>query len=328
MEPETTEIKIIGFLKACKKTYLSGESMANSIGVSRTAVWKHIKSLREAGYPIEGTAKMGYRLLKSAKPFNAFEIALALKKQKNKTIGRKIHFLTSLDSTNTKALELAKNGAPEGTVVISDSQGKGRGRLGRRWVSPSGKNLYTSIILRPPVPPEKAQTLTLLSAVAAAETIEAFIPQKPHLKWPNDILIEGKKVCGILTEMSSETDRINHVVVGIGVNINMDMKKTPSEIKGIATSVAQQRGSRVSRADFAALLYSNFEKWYKKFIKEGPPPVFEAWRGYFQGEGKPIKVKGFSKSITGICLGIDNEGALIVREKTGNIERVVSGDVE
>ncbi|MBI5599908.1 MAG: biotin--[acetyl-CoA-carboxylase] ligase [Deltaproteobacteria bacterium] len=329
MKRAQPEVEIIGFLRAKEGAYASGQTISRALGISRTAVWKHIVSLRKAGYPIEGSSRKGYMLLKPGSPpfnapFNAIELSSAVSTE---TIGRDIHFFPSLDSTNAKALALARDGAPEGTVVVADSQERGRGRLGRKWISPAGTNLYTSVILRPAIPPHMAQTLTLLSAVAVAETIALFSPVTPAVKWPNDILVDSRKVAGILTEMSSETDRINFVVIGIGVNVNWDMKNAPDEIRRTATSLKEKKGADVPRVEFVAALYSSLEKWYKIFNKEGRLPIVKAWRGWFNGEGKPVKVKG-SPDTKGLCLGIDDFGALLVRLSSGNIARVVAGDVE
>lgn len=322
MEPE---LEIIKFLKANPGRCVSGQAISRSLGISRSAVWKHITSLRKTGYRIEGYPKKGYAIVGGqSPPFNPLEISSILSTD---IIGKKIHFFPSIGSTSAKAMELARGNAPEGTVVIADAQEKGRGRLERVWLSPAGVNLYTSIILRPPVPPQKAMALTLLSAVSVAESVGAFVPADISLKWPNDVLLAGKKVAGILTEMSSEVDRVNFAVIGIGVNVNMDMAKAPPDLRRIATSIMEKKGVETPRAAFASTLYYNLEKWYKRFIEEGALPVISAWRRLFPGEGKPVRVRGITESC-GICLGIDNDGALLVRNKSGVVERVTSGDVE
>ncbi|MBI5560450.1 MAG: biotin--[acetyl-CoA-carboxylase] ligase [Deltaproteobacteria bacterium] len=322
MEPE---FEIISLLKKKAGGHISGEALSARLGISRTAVWKYIASLRKAGYDIEGRSNKGYTLLSpESSPFNPHEIKSYITTE---IIGKYLHFFPSIDSTNSKALELARKNAPEGTVVVADAQEKGRGRVGRTWLSPAEANIYTSIILRPDITPQSALALTLMAAVAVAESVAAFIPRRVCVKWPNDVLIDGRKVAGILTEMSSEVDRVNFVVVGIGVNVNMDMKKTPAAIRGSATSVMEKKGVETSRAALVGALYSNIEKWYKRFMEEGPPPVISAWRKFFNGEGKPVKVKGVA-GLTGICLGIDDSGALLVRTGAGVIEKVISGDVE
>lgn len=327
---KNTESKIIGLLRTGRGAYTSGQTISRELGISRNAVWKRVESLRKSGYSIKAFPRKGYVLAASADntggPFNKTELAIAL--SKSKLIGRNVVFFDSTDSTNLRAMELAKNGAPEGTVVIADSQSEGRGRLGRKWVSPRGVNLYTSVILRPNIPPHKAHAITLVSAVAVAETVGGLCEKKAEVKWPNDVLLDSKKVSGILTEMSSETDRVNFMVVGIGINADMSVKDAPFEIKSVATSIREKTSAPVDRVRLAADLYSNLEKWYKIFIKSGLPPVLKAWKDYFVKEGKPITIKGLTQTIKGICLGVDEEGALLLRKPSGEVERIISGDVE
>lgn len=320
------ESKIIGLLRSSDKAYTSGQAISRSLGISRNAVWKHVESLRKSGYPIKAFPRKGYVLEAEAVPFNKTELNIAL--SSSKLIGKTFVFFDSTDSTNLRAMELAKNGAAEGTAVIADSQNEGRGRLGRKWVSPRGVNLYTSVIFRPNIPPHKAHAITLISAVAVAETIGAFCRKKAEVKWPNDVLLDSKKVAGILTEMSSETDRVNFIVVGIGINANMTLKDAPFEIKNVATSITEKTSAPVDRIKLVTVLYSNLEKWYKIFIKSGLPPVLKAWKDYFMKEGKPITIKGLTGTVKGVCLGVDEEGALLLRKPSGKVERVVSGDVE
>ncbi len=218
-------------------------------------------------------------------------------------------------------------------MVVADTQRKGKGRIGRHWVSPPGVNLYTSILLRPPVLPMDAQKLTLLVAVAVAETVSGFLGRRPSLKWPNDILVGSKKLAGILLEMESEADRVKFVVAGIGVNLNMELNLVDPALRPSVTSIMEETGSPVSRVEFATALYSSVQKWYNPateagFDAEGFKPVVEAWRGYFASEGKPVRVKSFDRIIEGVCEGIDPDGALLVRGPSGETERVISGDVD
>lgn len=322
---ETAEVEIIKLLRTGGQEYISGQSLSSALGISRTAIWKHIKNIRKMGYTVQASPKKGYRLEVSEAPFNALEISSGLSTE---FMGRKIYFYPSLDSTNIKAFELGRAGAPEGTAIIADSQSKGKGRVGRKWESPPGVNLYTSVILRPDISPLHAQNLTFLAAVAVAETVEAFCLRRPTVKWPNDILIDSRKVAGILMEMDSEADRIHFVIAGIGVNINIKERMFPDYIKAIATSIAEKRGTEVGRAEFTRGLYSNIEKWYKIYLKNGFTPVLDAWRGFFDAEGRMIRVVSFNRTIEGMCAGVDSDGALLVRLSSGAVERVISGDVE
>jgi BirA family biotin operon repressor/biotin-[acetyl-CoA-carboxylase] ligase len=292
--------------------FVSGQSLSRSLGISRAAVWKHIEGLRKAGYSIEARPRKGYRLDPAKNPYNGVEISSALKTD---LIGNRIYFYDKVESTNVTAFELGRSGEPEGAAVVADSQSGGKGRIGRRWLSPHGVNLYTSVILRPGIMPRDAQMLTFLSAVAVAATVERFIEKKPVVKWPNDVLVNGKKIAGILMEMDAESDRVNFIVAGIGVNIN-------------SASVMELTGGEVSRVEFIRALFSNLEKWYREAISEGFSGVVDAWKGYFASEGKTIRVLSFGRDVEGVCLGIDKDGALLVKLRSGGIERVLSGDVQ
>ena len=321
----STEQEIIRLLKKKSRSYLSGQTLSKSFGLSRTAIWKHINAIKEMGYFIEASPAKGYRLNIQKLPFNVIEISSNLK---TSFVGRELSFHKELNSTNDTARELASKGAKEGFAVVADSQTKGKGRLGRSWESPAGVNIYTSIVLRPSIMPLFAPQLTLVSAVAVAEAISKYSQKTPEVKWPNDILINSKKVAGILTEMNSETDRINFVIIGIGVNINMTRKMFPEELRPMATSLKEEIGKEISRIDFIQTLYLNLETWYKRYLKHGFEPICKAWTGYFNMAGKVVKVRQMDKAIEGVAMGIDDNGALLLREKNGNITRIISGDVE
>ena len=321
----STEQEIIRLLKKKSRSYLSGQTLSKSFGLSRTAIWKHINAIKEMGYFIEASPAKGYRLNLDNLPFNAFEISSNLK---TSFIGKDISFYKDTGSTNDAARAFAIKGAREGFAVVADSQTKGKGRLGRSWESPAGVNIYTSIVLRPSIMPLFAPQLTLVSAVAVAEAISKYSQKTPEVKWPNDILINSKKVAGILTEMNSETDRINFVIIGIGVNINMTRKMFPEELRPIATSLKEEIGKEISRIDFIQTLYLNLETWYKRYLKHGFEPIRRAWTGYFTMAGRVVKVRQMDKAIVGVAMGIDDNGVLLLREKSGNITRIISGDVE
>ncbi|MFQ5442057.1 MAG: biotin--[acetyl-CoA-carboxylase] ligase [Thermodesulfobacteriota bacterium] len=328
-EKDSSPVEIIRRLNAAPPPgFVSGESLSRTLSISRTAVWKQIKGLKKMGFAIESVPSKGYRLeakTGSADPFNAVSLTAGLASE---TIGKKIFFYDSLDSTNTRAFELGRSGEPEGAVVIAETQTSGKGRLGRIWESPAGVNLYASIIIRPNLAPYEAQGITLLAAVTASEAIAAFVPSSPVVKWPNDVLIGSRKVAGILTEMDTEPERINFIVVGIGVNVNMTKNLLPDSLKAVATSLRDSAGGEVSRTEFALSLFYSFEKWYKIYLTEGLPPVLGAWKGLFASEGKPVRVTGLNDTIEGICMGVDSTGALLVRRASGGVEKVLAGDVE
>lgn len=318
------ESDILAILKDASDGYVSGQAISEKLGVSRTAIWKHIGSIRKAGYVVEGHSKKGYCLkAKKVVPFNALEIALNIPTE---FIGKDVLFFDELSSTNDKASELARGGAEEGTVIIAESQTKGRGRLDRSWHSPAGGNIYTSVILRPKMAPQAASTITLAAAIALAEAIEDTTGTRPSVKWPNDILINNKKVAGILTEMSSESDQVNHIIIGIGINVNIEAASLPTGLRLAASSLMEESRKQVNRTELIRNLYSRLEKWYKVLLNEDSSEIIETWREYFNFVGKHVRIEGF-KNVEGICMGIDSEGALLIKERSGAIERVVAGDM-
>jgi BirA family biotin operon repressor/biotin-[acetyl-CoA-carboxylase] ligase len=317
--------EILRLLRKHPSTFLSGETISRRLQVSRTAVWKKIGHLRSLGYEIEASTRAGYRLIRSPDLLTPSEVKPSLQ---TGWLGKKIHYFVSLDSTNSKAYELASRGAEEGEVVISESQEKGRGRLGRNWFSPPYLNLYASVILRPRIPPHRAPLITLMAAVATAEAIEQSTGLGPSIKWPNDILLRGRKVAGLLNEIKSETDRIDFVILGIGMNLNVDEKMFPQQIRPIATSLKRELGKTISRKEFLSNLLQELEAWYSVFLKEGGNSILRAWRNRAKIKGKRLKVTSFGKVISGTGVDVDSDGALILETRSGERMRIVAGDVE
>jgi BirA family biotin operon repressor/biotin-[acetyl-CoA-carboxylase] ligase len=317
--------EVLRFLREHPSDFVSGEEIRRHLKVSRTAVWKRIKGLRALGYEIEASRRSGYRLIRSPDLLLPSEIEPFLK---TKWMGRKIHHFQTIDSTNSAAYQLAMRGAAEGEIVVAESQEKGRGRLGRHWSSPPFLNLYLSVILRPQIPPHQASLITLVAAVAAADAVEKFSDLHPTIKWPNDILLGGRKVAGLLNEIHSETDRIHFVILGIGVNLNMNRKMFSKEIRGVATSLKREMGETISRKVFLRSLLEELEGWYAIFLKEGGAPVLEAWRERAKIEGKRVKVTSFGETLSGVAVDVDSDGALILKTKDGEEKRIVAGDVE
>jgi BirA family biotin operon repressor/biotin-[acetyl-CoA-carboxylase] ligase len=317
--------EVLRLLREHPSDFLSGEEISHRLKVTRTAVWKRMKGLRALGYEIEASTRSGYRLIRSPDLLTPSEIKPILK---TKWMGKTIHYFPTVDSTNSKAYQLALNGAEEGEVVIAESQEKGRGRLGRNWFSPPFLNLYLSIILRPKIPPHQAPLITLMAAVATADAIRKFSGLAPSIKWPNDILLRNRKIAGLLNEIHSEMDRIHFVILGIGINLNMDAKMFSKEIRNVATSLKREMGEMISRKDFIQKLLQELEDWYTIFLKEGSAPVLEAWRKWAQIKGKPVKVTSFGETLVGVAVDIDSDGALILETKNGERKRVVAGDIE
>ena len=317
--------KVLQLLRESPSAFLSGEEISRRLKVSRTAVWKRMKRLKTMGYEIEASTRSGYRLIQSPDLLTPSEIRPFLK---TKWMGKTIHHFHTLDSTNSKAYQLALDGAEEGEVVISESQEKGRGRLGRRWFSPPFLNLYLSVILRPKIPPHQASLITLMAAVATADAIQKFSGLLPLIKWPNDVLLRDRKIAGLLNEIHSEMDRIHFVILGIGVNLNLDERMFSKEIRAEATSLKIEMGQAISRKAFLQTLLLELEKWYTIFMKESSALILEAWRDRAHIKGRRVKVTSFGKALTGVAVDIDSDGALILETMGGKRERVVAGDVE
>ena len=244
-------------------------------------------------------------------------------------IGRELLVYESLLSTNKTACDLALSGAEDGTVIIADSQSGGRGRRGRSWSSPAGLNLYTSIILRPDISPARAPQLTLMSAVALAETVNMLLADdgvRAEIKWPNDILLQGKKCAGILTEMKSAGTGIEFVVIGIGLNLNLRKESMDISISDLATSLYIESGREFSRPEVAQFLYSAIENWYKRYLDEGFSPVREAWNRLSGIYGRQVRAASGNGYEKGIALGVDEEGALLLEGETGRVIKITAGD--
>ena len=263
-------------------------------------------------------------------PDQSFGAALS-SQLSTRLLGWPLHFFDTIDSTNIYAARLARDGETEGSVVIADAQTGGKGRLGRSWVSPPGVNLYLSVLLRPSKPASCAPQLSLLAAVAVAEAITQQTRLSPTIKWPNDVLISGRTVCGILTELQTKTQHLKAVIVGIGINLNAPLAAFPEELRDKASSLLIASGQPVDRVAFTAHLLTRLEKLYVLWLEEGFPVVQTAWEGYAGNLlGKPIMIAAPEGTISGTALGIDHDGALLVRlvqEGQGSIRRVLAGDV-
>jgi BirA family transcriptional regulator, biotin operon repressor / biotin---[acetyl-CoA-carboxylase] ligase len=316
---------ILRLFREAGRGFVSGELISRELQVSRTAVWKHINGLRDAGYIIEAIPSRGYHLLSSPDILSVEEVR---EKLCTTRIGRQLVCLPETTSTNADAFHLADDGAEEGTVVIADAQSGGKGRRGRIWSSPAGVNLYCSVVLRPVIMPHEAPQLTFLSAVAVARAIEQTTALRPEIKWPNDVLINGRKVAGLLNEMSAETDGINFVILGIGVNLNMTLAQFPADVRTPATSLLLEQGLPVNRAQFAATMLGELDRLYTAFLATGFGPVRDEWQRRCNANGLEVVVsEGGVETVRGMFQGIDGDGAMLVRFPDGMLERILSGDV-
>ncbi|WP_426752533.1 biotin--[acetyl-CoA-carboxylase] ligase [Myxococcus sp. Y35] len=321
---QTQEELILSFLSESGEGYTSGEALSSKLGLSRTAVWKHVESLRSKGYRIEAVPARGYRLVSVPDRLTSLEVGPLLDTH---DLGRTIHHFESLPSTNEKAFRLAQDGAEHGEVVVAEQQTAGKGRRGRTWVSPPGLNLYFSAILRPELPPQRAPELTLVAAVALAETLRDA-GADAAIKWPNDVHIDGLKVAGILTELSAEPERVHFVVVGVGVNLNSQAEHFPDELRATATSVSLALGQPVTRARFAAALWTRLEEWLDLYLDTGFDAVRARWKALSSTLGQDVLVRTDRQELRGRAEDIDPSGALLVRTAEGLLERVLAGDVE
>ena len=304
--------------------FVSGEHISAELGVSRTAVWKHIRKLRQSGYVIEAIPSRGYQLLQSPDVLKPESIQSDLECRR---VGSRVRCFDETDSTNLQACRLGDEGEVDGLVVVADRQSSGKGRMGRRWESPGGVNLYASILLRPAILPFEAPKLTFLSAVAVCRAITNCTGLQPTVKWPNDILLGGAKVAGLLNEMSSETDQVHYVVLGIGVNLNMRAEQFPADLRYPATSLAIVAGKTVSRLRFTRTLLQEIDALYQTYLEEGSAPIMSAWTELCDMTGKAVQVDCNELKIEGTMVGLAEDGALLVRTATGKIENIYAGDV-
>jgi len=302
---------------------VSGEEVSRVLAVSRTAIWKHIRALKQEGYDIEAHPRRGYRLLRAPDLLLPAEIEASLVTRR---LGRPVAYFRSVESTNNEAKKLAAAGCPEGQVVVAEEQSVGRGRLARGWFSPFARGVWFTIVLRPPFAPQDAPKCTLLAAVAVSRAIRLATGVACGLTWPNDILWEGKKLVGILTEMSAEMDAINYIVIGIGINVNIAAEDFLPEIKGLAASLAMAAGRSLPRLDIFLAVLAELERIYDLALAEGFGPVLAEGRAASVTLGRTGDVLAPGRRFSGVARDIDADGALLV-ETAGGVEKVLAGDV-
>ena len=315
---------IIEIFKKNADGFVSGQDISNTIKVSRTAVWKHIEGLRKSGYLIESIPSKGYRLVEIPDRLSPDEIRRTLQ---TGIIGKEILFFDEVDSTNDVAMQSGAKGLAEGLVVLSEGQYHGKGRMGRTWVSPKNVNLYISILLRPDISQQYAPVMTMMSAISTARAIKEVTGLETTIKWPNDILIDRKKVSGILTEMNAEQERINYIVAGIGINVNMKKQDFPEDLRMPATSLAECLGKRVDRMNLLFRLIKILEQDYEELKNGGITSIFRRWRKGCDILNRRIKVSLPGEEITGVAEDLTPEGGLIVRLDCSEKRIIYAGDV-
>jgi len=318
-----TKDELLWYLRRGEGCWVSGEDLSGKMGISRSAVWKQISRLRQEGYAIRSSSKKGYLFLGVPEMLLPAEIREGIGTE---IFGRRdIAYFGELDSTNRKAKEMAAEGAPEGTLVVAEEQSRGRGRIGRSWYSPAREGIYMSLILRPKLPPNEAPKITLVTGVSVAEALLAVTPLQPAIKWPNDILVNGRKICGILTETSTEMDAIDFVVVGVGMNVNTP--EFPDELNEIGTSIYLETGKAFDRVTLLQEFLHQFEQLYFTFLKSGFESIGKRWGELSILMGKDVTVQMIDRSCSGRVLKLDRDGALIIRSENGELEKIYSGDI-
>ena len=342
---------VIQLLKDAAPGYVSGGELGRRFDVSRTAVWKYIEELRQEGYSIEATSRKGYRLLPSEDRLNAYEIGCGLS---TSIVGRDILYFDSLDSTNNYARKLAAEGCVDGMSVIAGQQTAGRGRLGRSWKSPANTGIYMSVVLRPPLAPAETQILTLAAAVAAANAIAEVTGLEAGIKWPNDLIIEGRKVCGILLEMSSEADRVNYIILGIGINYSQKEEDFSEELREKATSlkmaaekgkaafkcntlsqtvagemdnVGHESGMGFSRLSIVRSVLRELDAMTQLVLTDHNAEILELWRNKSVTLGRTVSFKLKDIEYTGTAIDITADGRLSVDCSDGILRELLSGEV-
>jgi BirA family biotin operon repressor/biotin-[acetyl-CoA-carboxylase] ligase len=317
--------KLLEVFTRAEGEFVSGQKLSEVLGCSRTAVWKHIEDLRKEGYELEAIRRKGYRIMIKPEKITSNEIQLGLKTE---YIGRTIHYEETVNSTQKIAHKLAYDGANEGTIVVAEEQIAGRGRLDRIWHSPKYTGVWMSVILRPSIPLGQAPQLTLLTAVSVAQAIQETTGLEPEIKWPNDILINGKKSVGILTELQAEADRINSIIIGIGLNVNQAESDFPDDIRAKATSLSIEAGVKINRAELIQALLVKLEKLYEEYLRSGFYPIKLLWEAYAVSIGKVITATTLKGKVTGFAKGITDEGVLMIEDEQGSIHYIHSADIE
>lgn len=321
----TLDAKLLSALRTATDGAVSGVDLAEQLGVSRAAIWARIEDLRGLGYDIEASPHRGYRLLSAPDLLHADDLVARL--GRTQVIGRDIRVFEETTSTNDVIEKLAHDGAREGVVVFAESQTRGRGRLGRKWISPARKGLWFSVLLRPNLRPQESTQLTVAAATALSRAIQAQTGVSAEIKWPNDILVRGKKAAGILTELSAELDRVKHVILGIGVDVNQTAREFPADLRKLATSLRIETGEPVDRAALATAALRELDADYARVCHGEFAAVADEWEGRCSTLGRNVTIHIGGRTVKGRAESLDADGALLLRTQHGHLERITGGDV-
>jgi len=322
----TVDSEILTALRTAASGSISGTELSHKLRLSRAVVCARIQELRALGYEIEASPLFGYRLLKTPDLLHADDLLSRLGNQ-TKIIGRDIRVFQETTSTNDVMDKLARDGVKEGAVVFAESQSKGRGRLGRKWLSPAGKGLWFSVLLRPEIPPQSASRLTIAAATALARAVRNQVQLRPEIKWPNDLLINRRKVAGILTELNAELDKIKYMVLGIGVDVNMNASDFPSELRRFASSLKIESGETVERSALAAAILRELDKDYARTMSGQFQTLAAEWEEQCTTLGRDIRIQIGDRCVQGRAELLDRDGALLLRTEHGHLERIIGGDL-
>ncbi|WP_438445640.1 biotin--[acetyl-CoA-carboxylase] ligase [Gorillibacterium sp. sgz5001074] len=318
--------RLIRLFEEAGTQYVSGEQISRELNVSRTAVWKHIQVLKEEGYIFEAAPRLGYRMVSAPDRLTQERIEEYLA---TRLLGRNIHIFDEVDSTQNVAQRLVREGAPEGTLVVAERQTAGRGRLGRHWHSPKGKGIYMSLVVRPDIPLHLMPHMTLLAAVALCRAIRKTVPSvSPGIKWPNDLLLRGRKISGILMESSAENEALQYIVAGIGISCNLEAEDYPEELKEKATSLLIESGAKVDRAELIASFLFQLEEMFQLYREQGFAPIRTLWEASSATIGRQVRMIAHGGTYEGEAVGLDEWGGLIVRQQDGTLKTVYSADTE
>ena len=319
------DVKILQALRAAEDGGVSGAELSQKLGVSRAAIWARIEDLRSLGYDIEASPHRGYRLLSAPDLLHADDLISRL--GKTRVVGRDIRVFLETTSTNDVIERLARDGVKEGVVVFAESQSQGRGRLGRKWMSPARRGLWFSVLLRPDLRPPEVTRLAIASATALRRAIESHTGLEPEIKWPKDILVHGRKVAGILTELSAELDVVKYVILGIGVDVNLNVADFPAELRKVATSLKAELGKPVSRPDLAVAILRELDCDYARIVPGEFAALADEWEQHGTTIDREVVIRIGDRQIRGRAESLGEDGELLVRTDHGHLERIIGGDV-
>ncbi|MDB6022558.1 MAG: Bifunctional ligase/repressor BirA [Pedosphaera sp.] len=321
----TIDTQILAALRKAGGNGVAGTELSQRLGISRAAVWARIEELRTLGYEIEASPHFGYQLLSAPDLLHADDLLAGL--GQTKVVGRDIRVFEETTSTNDVVEKLARDEVKEGVVVFAESQTRGRGRLGRKWISPARKGLWFSILLRPAMRPAMVTQLTIAAATALFRAIHSHTGLTPEIKWPNDILIGGKKIAGILTELSAELDKVRYVILGVGIDVNLGAAEFPAELRRLATSLRIETGQRQNRAELAIKILRELDRDYDRVCAGQFEALADEWEEHCVTLGRNVLIHIGDRTVRGTAESLDTDGALLLRTQHGRLERIIGGDV-